>query len=214
MCGALCSNRYSYCSLRTLATVMDQQQAQDGDQKVEVAVDQVSDDSTALKDLAMADDVEGARRLLADGHFDINAQLGGMTVLHTALAVGASCELVSLLVSYGAKPNLKAQNTGGAALHWAARGGDPEIVDLLINKGASPTLKNNRGETPIDLATRFGQESVVAQLKSAAEGSVNADIDRVRLEVQAVNSTGGNRHSNRFTAKQQQRKRLGVTMRQ
>ena len=74
----------------------------------------------------------------------------GETLLHSAV-FGKNKEIVKLLLSYGASPNL-GKDYGDTPLHDAARGGSAEIVELLMLGGGDPSLKNIQGKTPMDLA--------------------------------------------------------------
>jgi len=43
-------------------------------------------------------------------------------------------------------------------------------VSLLLDKGADTTLKDNRGETPLDLALRVGHEDMARLLEQHRAG--------------------------------------------
>jgi ankyrin repeat protein len=59
----------------------------------------------------------------------------------------------------------------GTPLHWAAAKGQEAIVSLLLARGADASAINRQGETPLRVAQRTHQTSVVALLKP-----VDADI--------------------------------------
>ncbi|KAF9409619.1 hypothetical protein BGZ94_001898 [Podila epigama] len=52
--------------------------------------------------------------------------------------------------------NINAQNSmnGWSALHWASHRGHEPVVRALLMRGASKDVKNNKGQTPVDLATK------------------------------------------------------------
>jgi ankyrin repeat protein len=50
-------------------------------------------------------------------------------------------------------------------LHAAALTGQYEAVELLINKGADVKSKNNRGMTPLQLASQRGHQHIVELLR-------------------------------------------------
>jgi ankyrin repeat protein len=67
-------------------------------------------------------------------------------------------EKVNQLVASSANVvlNIRDQSDGEGALHYVTR--DREIVwlNFLLTKGARPDIQNNRGETPLSLATQIG----------------------------------------------------------
>ncbi len=93
--------------------------------------------------------------LLLDGGASINARTEtGKTLLMVA-ALGEATNCLQLLLARGGPAlELDAQNDAGGvkALHDAAFRATPEPVQMLLAAGADPTLRNQRGETPLDLA--------------------------------------------------------------
>ncbi|XP_033103548.1 cyclin-dependent kinase 4 inhibitor C-like [Anneissia japonica] len=77
---------------------------------------------------------------------------------HTALqAVPVSCpEIVSILLEYGANPNLKEPVMGGIPLHQAAREGATATLELMLQFGANVNAQDKNGDTPAHLAARKG----------------------------------------------------------
>jgi len=51
-------------------------------------------------------------------------------------------------------------------LHWAAINGHLSVVEYLVNHNAEINVKNKDGETPLELAKRYGRLNVVDFLKS------------------------------------------------
>jgi ankyrin repeat protein len=60
-----------------------------------------------------------------------------------------------------------AQGDGATALHWAVYLNDAETTASLIRAGATVTLANNYGMTPLGLAARNGNASIIKQLVTA-----------------------------------------------
>ncbi|KAF9925490.1 hypothetical protein FBU30_004742 [Linnemannia zychae] len=94
--------------------------------------------------------------------------------LHEMAAIG---NLKSVLHYCQSGVNINAQNAmnGWTALHWASHRGHEPIVRALLMRGANKTVKNNKGQTPGDLAkkpeicTLFGKEF---------DPSANAESDK------------------------------------
>lgn len=71
----------------------------------------------------------------------------------TPLLVAARFGDTALLKEILEDPNLvKSSIAGNGALHLAAREGHTDCVELLVSAGFSSSLKNNKNETPLDLA--------------------------------------------------------------
>jgi ankyrin repeat protein len=84
----------------------------------------------------------------------VNAQAQtGLTALHVAAQQDEPL-LTELLISKGAKVDVKAKTSGITALHIAAGLGRLEVAKVLLRHGASLTVKNNEGQTAIDLSQR------------------------------------------------------------
>jgi ankyrin repeat protein len=72
--------------------------------------------------------------------------------LYLALENHAPFELIKILVDNGA--DIKKMCHGESLLHVAVRHGDKECVEYLLEKGANPNTSNDKGETPLQCATR------------------------------------------------------------
>jgi hypothetical protein len=64
------------------------------------------------------------------------------------------------------EPNMASDN-GFPPLAYAAMRGNPEMVQLFLRNGADPTFPTRDGDTPVELALRFGHSEVAEQLRSA-----------------------------------------------
>jgi len=100
----------------------------------------------------------GIARLLIEHGADVNAVDGhGHTPLHWA------CErnyptLIRLLIEHGADVNMRSRtqvHSGFTPLHFACKSSsaNPGTVALLLSHGADANTLNERGETPLALAT-------------------------------------------------------------
>jgi ankyrin repeat protein len=72
-------------------------------------------------------------------------------------AEGDHVEMVKLLLSYGAEPNLISRTSGDSALHKACRAGSSRSVRALLQGGAFVNLQRpTTGETPLHEALKHG----------------------------------------------------------
>ncbi len=79
-------------------------------------------------------------------------------------------ELVQLLLSAGADPNLTLPASQWSPLMSAAATGSPALVQLLLQAGADPHRRNDDDATPLLLAARVQSvESIRALLKAGAD---------------------------------------------
>jgi hypothetical protein len=78
------------------------------------------------------------------------------------------------VLSMNFDPNLHHEN-GYTALAYAAAKGNPQMVELLLRNSASAGLVTKEGDTPVELALRFGHAEVADTLKRARQ-SQDADM--------------------------------------
>jgi len=129
---------------------------------------------------------EAAEILLNHGADPNIRDTAGGTPLHWAV-VGGFPDIVELLLERGADPNAK-DNAGNTPLHIAAMGHTNEVaamfielaprfgleypydhldtVRILLEYGANPTVKNSYGQTPIDMALKYGNDEIAWLLAS------------------------------------------------
>lgn len=111
--------------------------------------------NTALHIAAMRNDassVEIIRMLLKTGQLKpVDANVEGKTALHVAADRNAD-RAADALVTAGADVNARDRG-GNTPLHVAAAAGNPAMVEFLLAKGATPTTRNDRRQTPGELAT-------------------------------------------------------------
>merc|ERR1712233_47839 len=86
------------------------------------------------------------------------------TPLHLASWMGKR-DVVDLLLEQDVcdqKVNVNvADKYGCTLLHYAAQGGHSEITENLLKKGGNIGAVCNRGETPLDIASRCGHSDLV-----------------------------------------------------
>ncbi|KAG0318487.1 hypothetical protein BG000_004237 [Podila horticola] len=73
--------------------------------------------------------------------------------------------------------NINAQNSmnGWTALHWAAHRGHEPVVRALVMRGASKEIQNNKGQTPVDVATK---PDICALLGKVVQAQDSKDQDK------------------------------------
>jgi hypothetical protein len=72
------------------------------------------------------------------------------------------------VLSMNFDPNLHHDN-GYTALAYAAAKGNPQMVELMLRNGASAAQVTKEGDTPVELALRFGHSDVADLLKRARQ---------------------------------------------
>jgi len=131
-------------------------------------VNRVKDDRTILP-LAMAcraghEDIVG---LLIDSGASVNPNDDitplRCTVLDNNIAIGR------LLLDHGASVDRRDKLFGETPLHQAVSGGKVEFVQLLLEYGALVDLKNFAGQTPLDLARHFRDETIANLLQQSQQ---------------------------------------------
>ena len=116
------------------------------------------------------------RRLLSTGLVDVNnMDLTNWTILGKAAAYGHK-DVVDLLLSKGADPNM--ENTNGLSpLHRAANHGSKDVVKLLLGKGAEPNKTDRDGRTPLHWAALRNFDGVAKLLLNTGAELDKADKD-------------------------------------
>jgi ankyrin repeat protein len=114
--------------------------------------------------------------LLVHRGADVNAQAndkGGATPLLAAIEhyfddpdKARAIQIIKLLVSSGAQPNLKGPD-GNTALSIAATRGDLNLVTTLVDLGADPEVRAADGRTIIDGAQASGKTEIVVVMSRA-----------------------------------------------
>lgn len=113
----------------------------------------------------MTEDEELLEWLIAKGA-DVHAKNDeGITPLHIVLYP----EIAALLIRHGANVNAAAHD-GSAPLHTQVSDGEErlDVIEVLLAHGADKTQKDDRGQTPLDIALER-EEKEIAQLLGQAE---------------------------------------------
>jgi uncharacterized protein len=113
------------------------------------------------------------------------AAQGASQVADAAMAQDATA--VRALLKQGADVNA-AQGDGMTALHWAAMHGDLELAQMLMYAGANPRAATRlNGYTPLFLASREGQASIVeALLKAGVDADARSSTGSTPLMLAAA----------------------------
>ncbi|CAM9969195.1 unnamed protein product, partial [Ectocarpus sp. 6 AP-2014] len=115
-------------------------------------VNELYEYETAINEAARYGNVGVVKLLLEAGaHVDGHKDVHGLTQapLHTACSCYRSCDVVKVLLGYGANINL--QNSDGTSpLHLAAVRLSSLLVDLNLRHGADETITDCDGDTPAD----------------------------------------------------------------
>lgn len=121
---------------------------------------------SALQDAVGAASVATVRTLLAAGAHPNHADTFGQTPLHGlgGMDVSTAAELAVQLLAAGADPSL-ADARGFTALHIAALADNPSLVQVLL--AGHPALRDEKtplGESPVDVALRYGRDRAAERL--------------------------------------------------
>ena len=127
---------------------------------------------TQIHQAAEAGDIQKVKSLLADNPALVNAKDSyGMTPLQYASERDRDKEIVELLLAHGADVNTRSTVDLWTPLHRAACYGCKEVAALLLAHGADVNAKNDRGKTPLTLASQevAGNESLNLARREVAE---------------------------------------------
>jgi ankyrin repeat protein len=122
--------------------------------------------ATALYLAAANADASLIEDLLKAGALPDIGLLSGETPLMAAANRGRF-EAATLLLDYGADPNIKERNRGQNALMWAVAEGYTQLTELLIKHGAEVNIRSNSGFTPLLFAARQDHPEIVKILLDA-----------------------------------------------
>lgn len=105
---------------------------------------------------------------LVDRGADVNAQNDeGIAPLHLA----GWPEMVGLLVSYGAKINIRDKNGRTPLMIHASEPESHDVLEALLRHGADASLADKEGSTALDLAREFGDTQYLQLLEPTADNS-------------------------------------------
>lgn len=109
------------------------------------------------------------------------------TPLHKAVWGDEKSEVVRLLLEYGAEVDAK-NSFGFTPLHWAAKHGHLESAKILWLQGADHQCENGLGDTPVDLAQRWGQDQIAQYF---LDPSVLATAEYLQTTIDSTNREKG-----------------------
>ncbi|KAH9492900.1 Double zinc ribbon and ankyrin repeat-containing protein 1 [Bulinus truncatus] len=114
--------------------------------------------------------VSDIQQLLDDGA-DVNClNKNDLPPLHVAVR-NKHVDAIDILVQGGAQINARGPSAikGNTALHEAVALGPSgmKVIDALLLAGADQNVKNDRNETPYDLATKAGYDTIIKRFASA-----------------------------------------------
>ncbi|KAI8335977.1 hypothetical protein BC941DRAFT_429925 [Chlamydoabsidia padenii] len=88
---------------------------------------------------------------------------GREETLREVCAMG-NTKAVQQYIIAGVKINSQNKMNGWTGLHWASHRGQEDIVRLLLSNGADATIKTNKGQTALDLCSKY--PSIQAMLEA------------------------------------------------
>jgi len=80
------------------------------------------------------------------------------------------------VLSMNFDPNLHHDN-GYTPLAYAAMRGSLSMIELLLRNGADPTQATQEGDTPVELALRFGHAELADALKHARRAATAEEVE-------------------------------------
>ena len=122
----------------------------------------------------------------------------GKTPLHKAVWMDPKPDVVELLIAQGADP--QALNTYDyTPLHWAAKHGHLKSVQILMEQKVDLHALNKNGDSPLDLAIRFGQDAVIHLFLGTTRRLKRATHSRSRRVLLQMSQRGKTTKSSRRT---------------
>ena len=102
----------------------------------------------------------------------------GNSVLHIACIYNNIDAIVYLIQTIGLDKEIKNKNNE-TTLHYAAYYGNHQIINYLLKIGAKKYTKNNKGETPYDVACKLCESETINinEIKSLLEYSKNEELE-------------------------------------
>lgn len=97
-------------------------------------------------------------------------------------------EFVRWAMEQGVDPNLESPKSGATLLTEAISALQPTIVELLVQYGADPEFADDEGITPLELAQKTGNPTMIACLEKAA-AETGADEEEEAVEETTEEST-------------------------
>lgn len=104
--------------------------------------------ATVLHSVALINDLEIAKIILARKHIQVNAQdEEGLTPLHLVV----NPVIAQLMIDYGAAVDVE-DHQGNTPLHAHAAQELPDVIEVLLKNRADDTKANHSGKTPLEIS--------------------------------------------------------------
>jgi ankyrin repeat protein len=124
--------------------------------------------------------------LSGKGVYDIKMESGMYPA--NSLSLSFDLKIVAVLFTHGWNPNQVINpKIGNTLLHQASRLAKPEVVAELIKIGADPEKTNLSGESPADIAKRYGNRDLVSFYAELSEKSTFARLERQNASKKQLN---------------------------
>ncbi len=126
---------------------------------------------------------------------NIKDELRKWTPLHWAVVKGHKEVVKALLGKDGINVNIGGQYGKKTPLHLAAQNNNKEVVEALLDKGANVNAEDDKGETPLDLATNQDIQTLLQNTAELLEVAKSGNIQKVNSlinEGASVNATDQN----------------------
>ena len=136
-------------------------------------------------------DVEAIDELLKNSNVNINQfDEQGVTLLMWA-TISKNLTIVTILLQYGADPNLRYVYYHKTPLMLASSIGCVDIVKVLLDNDADPNLRDYEGNTSLLFATRYKYLDVVEVLLQYADKDLSDSLGDTAVMI-AVSQTNLN----------------------
>ena len=135
--------------------------------------------STPLSAAALQGHTEAVKSLLAAGaNPNMTGKYGNTPLYLAALSIKKkdTFDVMRYLIAAGADVNVKqVKYEQETPLHAAVRKNHNNRVKLLLEAGANPKLRTSKGETPYDIASRYGHGQQIEGYLTSYGGGPNQD---------------------------------------
>ena len=119
--------------------------------------------------------------LLLDNNVSLDATIKdsqGNTLLHYGLSHYTDITTIRAIIKNSKNVNIK-DSQGNTPLHQAAMKNDDYVAQMLLDKGADVKAKNNKNETPMEVAQKCESDKVVKLLAAKSFTSIPLSINNL-----------------------------------
>lgn len=131
-------------------------------------IDAVSLQSETPLEVALRMNNHDAAMLLLQSGCDVDPQLNTGYHMMGLAAANGDADIVGVMIERGSPVNTSDRGSGATPLHHAAMHGSAAVVERLLESGASTSAVTARGETPLDVAIRHGNDEAAEVLQRHA----------------------------------------------